>query len=116
MKITKKTRLLAALKHIVLTSIDAPRPGNSIYVKGENFEGASGYYADASIAHFDATVEIGGVRKSIEFINSPDASPDIPWLGTWPSDLPESEKITVTVTPNPVKTDFDQTPVSITED
>jgi len=87
-------------------------PGSSISLKCVHPEGATGYSKDGGVEKFSASFSCGGVTKT-EVFGRPEGSTGVFTTVDWPSGLPTEGDVTVTVTPNPAKTDFDQTPVTI---
>ena len=104
-----------SLRRITLTNLTVDRENGTFALSAQNPEGASGYRAN-SAELFAVTVESDGESADAEVGRSSGSSPETPFSASWPSSLTLGDHVKITVTPDPARTDFDQTPVSIEEE
>ena len=104
-----------SLRRIALANLTVDRENGTFALTAQNPEGASGYRTDDAEA-FAVTVESDGESADAEVGRASGSSPETPFSASWPSGLTLGDRVKVTVTPDPEKTDFDQTPVSIEEE
>ena len=112
MKITKKTRLLAGAKRVAITEFKVRMDGDTAeaLLKGKNLDGVTGY--DPVDGSFTARLYDGDTDMGEWSFYPFDED------GTWRCgglQVGVDEIVKIVLTPDPVKTDFDHTPVEATD-
>ena len=115
MKVTKKTRLLAALRRVTIDSIMADYNHGSkyVFVRAMNLDGVTGYTFDEMNNHFfKGEVFVNGASKGTVTFGGTYGDPTtLLWGETYEIQFAVGDRVKVVLTPDPGKPEFDQSPV-----
>ena len=115
MKVTKKTRLLAAPKRVIMDFVlaDSNRGSNYVRVQGKNLDGVTGYTVDEGDSQsFKGEVFVNGASKGTATFEGPGDEPTtLLWGETYEIRFAAGDRVKVVLTPDPGKPEFDQSPV-----